>query len=85
MPVDGSTSTSVARTRFLKAFVKVNRKIFWDDAGNINNDVYLIAISDSAAVPNPGVIGGFVNTYFKDHKNKLTLFMWEKHLFSFIK
>ena len=50
MPVDGSTSTSVARTRFLKAFVKVNRKIFWDDAGNINNDVYLIAISDSAAV-----------------------------------
>jgi len=66
MPVDGSTSTSVARTRFLKAFVKVNRKIFWDDAGNINNDVYLIAISDSAAVPNPGVIGGFVNTYFKD-------------------
>lgn len=66
MAVDGSTSTSVPQTRFLKKFVKVNRKIFWDDGNNINNDVYLVAISDSSAVPHPGAIGGFVNCYFKD-------------------
>lgn len=64
--VDGSTATSVPTTRFLKKFVKFNRKLFWDDAGIINNDLYLVAISDSSAVPHPGVIGGFVNCYFKD-------------------
>ena len=50
----------------MKTFVKCHRTIFWDDYGNINNDIYMIAISDSNAIPNPGAIGGFVNAYYKD-------------------
>lgn len=65
-PVDGSTNAVKPRIKFFKTFVKLNRTIFWDDVNTINNDVYLIAISDSAAAPNPGVIGGFVNCYYKD-------------------
>lgn len=66
VPVDGSTANVIPRTLFLKQFVKLNKKIFWDDVGTINNDVYLVAISDSNVVPNPGVVAGFVNCYFKD-------------------
>lgn len=65
-PVDGNSSAVKARTKFLKAFVKVNRSMVWDDANFITNDVYMLAISDSGAIPNPGAIGGFVTCYFKD-------------------
>jgi len=65
-PTDGSTTAVKPRIKFMKTFVKVNRTILWDDGGNINNDIYMIAISDSAAIPNPGAIGGFVNVYYKD-------------------
>lgn len=65
-PVDGSTATSTPQTKFLKAFIRLKRRIFWDDTNTVNNDVYLIAISDSAVAPNPGAIGGFINAYFKD-------------------
>lgn len=67
MPTDGNTGTQVAQTVFCKHFINLkNRKIVWDDNGVINNDVYLVAISDSVAAPNPGAIAGFVNCYFKD-------------------
>lgn len=65
-PTDGSTAAVKPRVKFMKTFVKCHRTIFWDDYGNINNDVYMIAISDSNAIPNPGAIGGFVNAYYKD-------------------
>jgi len=65
-PIDGSTGTSVPQTKFLKTFIKINRKMFWDDTSTMNNDVYIVALSDSGVNPNPGVIGGFVNCYFKD-------------------
>jgi len=66
LPVDGSTATQAPVIKFLKIFIKVNRKMFWDDTNTMNNDVYLVAISDSFTAPNPGAIGGFVNCYFKD-------------------
>jgi len=64
--VDGSTSASAVSTRFLRKFIKVNKKIQWDDSGVVNNDIYLLAISDSAAVPNPGAVAGYVRVYYKD-------------------
>lgn len=66
LPQDGSGTSTYPVTKFLKAFVKINRMLQWDDGNNMINDVYLMAISDSSAVPNPGAIGGFVNCYFKD-------------------
>lgn len=66
MPVDGATSTYVPQTKFFRKFIKINRKMQWDDSGVINNDVYMIAISDSSAVAHPGVVAGFVRIYYKD-------------------
>lgn len=64
--VDGNTGSSAVSTRFLRKFIKINKKIQWDESNVINNDVYLIGISDSAAIPNPGAVGGFVKVYYKD-------------------
>lgn len=64
--VDGSSSASAVSTRFLRKFIPINKKIQWDDSGQINNDVYVIAISDSAAVPNPGAVAGYIRVYYKD-------------------
>lgn len=65
-PVDGSGTSVKPRIKFMKFFIKCHRTIFWDDGGNINNDYYMIGISDSGTIPNPGAIGGFVNVYYKD-------------------
>jgi len=66
MPLDGSTGTSIPQTKFFNKFIKVNRPMQWDRSGSMNDDVYMVAISDSAGVPNPGAIAGFVRVYFKD-------------------
>lgn len=65
-PLDGSTTTTVAQVRFFNKFLKINRKIQWDDSGVVNNDVYFIALSDSSAVAHPGAVAGFVRVYYKD-------------------
>lgn len=65
-PVDGSTANVKPRIKYFKSFIKINRTIFWDNSGVINNDVYFVAISDSQIAPHPGAIAGFYTAYFKD-------------------
>lgn len=66
LPIEGNSALIVPQTHFFKKFLKINRKMQWDDSGVINNDVYMIAISDSALSPNPGAVAGFVRVYYKD-------------------
>lgn len=65
-PLDGSTATTTPTTRFVNKFIKVNRKIQWDHSNTVNNDVYIVAISDSLAVAHPGAVAGFFRVYYKD-------------------
>lgn len=65
-PETGNTASVLPQMKITKGFVKLKRKIFWDDTNTINNDLYLLMISDSAAAPNPGAVAGFFNIYFKD-------------------
>lgn len=63
---DPSTPTALA-TKFVKMFKKFNKKIQWDEQeGAPFSDIWLLAISDSAAIPNPGVVAGFVRLYYQD-------------------
>lgn len=64
--LEGNNATTTPTTRFLNKFIKVNRKIQWDRQSIINNDVYVLALSDSAAIPNPGTVAGFVRCYYQD-------------------
>lgn len=66
VPQDGSSTTTQPTTRFLRKFIKVNRKMQWDDSGVINNDVYMILISDSGTASHPGCIAGNIRIYYKD-------------------
>lgn len=67
-PVDGSTATSVAQARFVKKFIKFNKKIVWQlSAPTVPlREIYLLALSDSAAVANPGAVAGFVKIWYQD-------------------
>lgn len=67
-PLDGNSNQTTLQTKFYNKFIKVNRPIQWDDTGVINNDVYMICISDSGSVgtTHPGAVAGFVRVYYKD-------------------
>lgn len=67
-PLDGSTTTTLPQTRFINKFIKVNKKIefFTDTDVNAINDLLLIAVSDSAAVTNPGAVAGFIKLWYQD-------------------
>lgn len=57
------------QTTFIQKFVKFPRgmKVQWDEQDAVpNNDVFLVAISDSVAVAHPGAIAGFVRLYYND-------------------
>lgn len=66
VPQDGASTSTQPTTRFIRKFIKVNRKMQWDDSGIINNDVYMILLSDSSSSPNPGCIAGNIRIYYKD-------------------
>lgn len=66
-PLDGNSgSTIINRMLFVKKFIRLNQKCQWDESGNMNNDVWLIMLSDSAAIGHPGVVAGFLKGYYKD-------------------
>jgi len=67
--VDYDGTTSVVQTRFVRKLIKFKsgKKIEWDEQDTQPaNDVFVMAISDSAAVANPGVIAGFFKLYYTD-------------------
>lgn len=66
LPLGGSSADTVPQTKIIRKYIKVNRTLQWDDTGNMNNDVYIIGLSNSAAIPNPGNVAGFIKSYFKD-------------------
>lgn len=67
-PVDGSTATSVPQARFIRKFVKFNKKIRWQLSAPVlpTNDVFLVAISDSAIGADPGAVAGSVKIWYQD-------------------
>jgi len=66
MPLDGSSTATVFQTKFFNKFIKINRPMQWDRSAVMNDDIYMVAISDSVAIQHPGAIAGFVRVYFKD-------------------
>lgn len=63
----GGTATDVyALQRHYKGFIKLNKKIQWDDENEITNDIYYLAISDSGLVSHPGAVAGYCVAYYKD-------------------
>lgn len=66
-PADGSTTTTIQPTRFLKKFVKVRANMQWDEEGNLTKDFILVGISDSAAIAHPGCVAGHVKVYYTDN------------------
>lgn len=70
-PADGSTSTVMPMTKIMKGFFKLNTNVQYAYDANTTSylptkEVYVLAISDSAAIPHPGAIGGFVRLYYQD-------------------
>lgn len=67
-PVDGNSATSIALSKFVNKFVRINREISWDIANATVplEEVFLVAISDSAAVANPGSVAGYVKLWYTD-------------------
>lgn len=56
--------------RFYKKFIKFGKRgltMKWNEADSQPfRDLYVVAISDSAAVSHPGAIAGFIRLYYKD-------------------
>lgn len=59
---------AVASVKFFKKFIKFRKPIKWELSAPATptNDLLLVAISDSAAVTNPGMVAGFVKLWFQD-------------------
>lgn len=59
-----------ASQRFYKTFIKFGKKgltMKWNEADSQPfRDLYVVAISDSAALAHPGAIAGFIRLYYKD-------------------
>lgn len=68
-PVDGSTATSVSHYKNLDVEFKPNRIIEWDawsSTSALPNDIYLLMISDSGVVANPGCTAGYTQFWYTD-------------------
>ena len=63
--IDGSSSTTIPESQSVIKTVKLNKKIKFDEEGQITNDLYLIMLSDSGAVSHPGAIAGYVTPIIK--------------------
>jgi len=66
---DLNGSSTVNEVKFFKTYIKINKMIEYDGEGNTANaikEIYLLGISDSAAVGHPGCIAGHVKLFFQD-------------------
>lgn len=56
----------------IRKFLRLNRKMTFPEvtsvptAGQSNKPLYLVLMSDSLAIPHPGIVGGFHTFYFQD-------------------
>lgn len=67
-PLDGNSSTTVEPIKWIRKYIKINRKIEYldDTSSNCVEDIWMYGISDSSAVTHPGAIAGFVKLYYQD-------------------
>lgn len=66
LPLAGDSPNLTPQVKIIKKFIKINRPMQWDLTNTMNDDVYIIALGDSAASPNPGAVAGFFKSYWKD-------------------
>lgn len=62
----GTATDVYALQRHYKGFIKLNKKIVFDDEAQMTNDIYFLAISDSSVPAHPGAVAGYCVCYFKD-------------------
>lgn len=68
-PVDGSGATSVSHYQNVTIDFKPNRIVEWDansTASGLSSDIYLLMISDSGVVSNPGATHGYTQIWYTD-------------------
>ncbi len=68
-PVDGSTATSVSHYQDVSIEFKPNKIVEWDSnstASGLSSDIYLLMISDSGVVANPGATHGYTQLWYTD-------------------
>lgn len=66
LPLDGNSSNTVNQNKLIRKYIKINQKFTFDTSASNLRDLWLIGISDSAAIAHPGAIAGFVKVWFKD-------------------
>lgn len=70
LPTGDATTTSVAQTKFVNKFIKLNKLIKWDVSAPVmpTSNIFLMAISDSSTAVNgdPKVITGFIKVFYQD-------------------
>lgn len=67
VPTDGATSGTYPLTRVVKKFIPFKRRIVFDDEEQApRNDLYMIAISDSAVASHPKFVAGHITIMWKD-------------------
>lgn len=66
-PLTGTDATGALMNHSFKKFFKLNTPVEYDQTtGYPDRDFFLVAISDSAAVANPGAVSGFVKLTYTD-------------------
>lgn len=67
IPLTGTDATGALMNHSFKKFFKLNTPVEFDQTTTFpDRDFFLIAISDSAAVANPGAVSGFVKLTYTD-------------------
>lgn len=66
LPNIGNFAGNIPSSRTIKKTIRLNKRIQWDRTNAIDNDIYMVAISDSGAAPNPGAVSGYMRLYFRD-------------------
>lgn len=68
VPLDGSSTTTTEPVKWVRKWIRINRKVEYLDNTNANcvRDVWMFGISDSGGITHPGAASGFVKMYFKD-------------------
>lgn len=68
MPLDGNSASTTLETWMIRKFIKCDDELQWDfENNNDPTDFILLALSDSAVVPHPGAIAGFVKMFYTDN------------------
>lgn len=68
MPLDGNSASTTLETWMIRKFMKCDDELQWDSEGNNDpTDFILLALSDSAVLPHPGAIAGFVKLFYTDN------------------